>query len=325
MQSRLVKRILAFNFDINIVFIFATIGLFFLSSFTFRALMFSFMTYKFGQPLFLSWFIFFNLFVLGPFPLFVSLIVVSATPGQYLNGLREIDDSRRRRVDALQAFIHAYFLMPSVLIGLIPYSSAFLTYNRRTLIQWLAGTNTWMKGEKAPEHDDSPIPKYAGAASILVGVIFMFYLASVFLPANYSRKGIIIGGSLEQQKNALRDLKTSRKRNSTPELAVEGLRAALASKNAKALLEQLTARGQMYLTAKSRNLEIFSGLPEDLEFIRSEPVSNAKVKVIVYAVVAGKAVPKEEEIYFLKEFGEWKFDLFDYLKNPYSPNSTNQQ
>lgn len=318
MPSRMLKRILAFNFDFNIVLIFSVIGLFFVSSYTFRALAFSLVTYKFGNPFFISWIVIGNLVFLGPLPMFLSLLFFSGSPGQLMNGLREIDDTKNRRIDVLQAFMLSYFLIPSIFLGTLPQIAALFMYEKRTLVQMLASSRTWMKGESPDERDNSQIPIWIGGLCTLAGLILMGIFVSTLFNSNFSRKGIMVGGSSEQRASALQDLKTGRAKNSTPEIAFQGLRTALATKNAKALVEQFTSRAQMYVTSKARNLEIFRGLPDDLEYVRTETINAGKVRILVHPIVMGAPVKEEEEIFFLKEFNEWKFDLFTFLQGPYA-------
>lgn len=316
MDQRRTRRILAFLVDINVVFFFGLVGLLLFSPFTVRAFVFSFFTYRVGQPIFFSWNIFFSFFLFGPIFLFLCFLAFSASSGQLFMGIREVDATKESRIDVVQALIHSYVLAPSFfLFGGLLQIAALFQYEERTLTQLLADTKTgWVK-KREPRIKNFSLQTWMRVVCVVVGLAGMGFVNSKLLfDSTFSRKGIMIGSTKEKRADALHAVKTKRPKNSTPERAFEELRKALYARDAKALTEQFTMRGQAFIFAKARNNEIFEGLPSDIVYVRTEPINNTTVKIIYYAVVRDLIDPKEEQILFVKEIGEWKFDLMTFQK-----------
>src|SRR3989338_8239860 len=159
MRLSILRRVFAFITDLTFVFGAAVAFLLVFFSFTFRMTVLSILTHNFDKPFFISWSIPICVFLLGPLPLFLFLMLFSTSPGQFINGLKELDDRRLRKIDPIQAFLHAYALVPSFLLGFLPQAYAFFEYRERTVTQVIAGTKTqYVRGNDDSGDDDPERP-----------------------------------------------------------------------------------------------------------------------------------------------------------------------
>jgi hypothetical protein len=268
--------------------------------------------FRLGQPLLISWSVFIAIFVIGPLPCLVSFMMLSASPGQWLKKIREVDETTTvGPILIYQAFIHAYTIVPSALLGFLPQVFALFQEDQKTLVEFLIGTGT--RSLTRSSQEQTPIWR-ASLISLMAGAVFIYGLKTIVPLMSLTRKGVLLSSGQGVLSQAV--LQTP-KPNRTPEDCFEAVKLALQKRDTQAALLQLTLQSQIMIAAVAQQgANIFEDLPEDVEFVRKEEVDSSTVKIYYHEMDRfGIVSPKEEMVPLRKENNEWKLDVSFLFKS----------
>lgn len=316
MGPKFFKRFSAFSFDISLLGLVGGMLHVFIpaipKNFAFMLLML-----KLDHAQIIPWISVLSLFILVPLPLFFSFLFMSASPGQLIQKIRELDDIRGHRIDAFQAFILSYTFLPSIIFfNGLPQVYATLNREERTLLQCLSGTKS--RPLNAVDKQAAPMKRwFAGLLIVLCSFGSLFVFSKILFHSTIRSQGIAIGGTVQERVNIFLAQKKEEKkpRNTRPEICFEALRVALKSKDEKALLQQVSTMSQLALTAFLKEKVDFEDLPEDMQWVRTESSADRKSMKIYYRAIENNTVSQKEEVLsFVKEGKEWKLDLMPFIK-----------
>ena len=270
-----------------------------------------------GKSQIIAWKVLLAVFGVGPAFLFLSFLFFSASPGQYLRHIREVDAVSERPVDIGQALILSFCFMPAQLVlRLAPQFFSLLNEDRRTLIELLAGTKARNLKQPQQKFSSAPWKAYLG---ILLSLFSAVRVAKNFFPLSLDKSGVVVGGTSDEQSAYLKKLLnpevSHEPKSATPELCFDRLRGILKSRNRDALIDTLTLGSQLLVANLAGKKDLFEDLPRDVEFARREGEDTDTFVKIYYHEVEGTKVEKNEYFMtFAKENGDWKIDLLDYIR-----------
>lgn len=312
MNTTYFRRITAYVIDLLLVFLTAW-GFFFFSTQLLRDMVMGSALINLGQAQTIQWNAVFALFVVGPVPIFLSLLFLYATPGQYLRRLHQVDYRSSDNLNILQIAIHSFSILPSFLLGFLLQIYALWDMDRRTLVELAAGT-------RVDGHRSSPtkgLPKPLAIIFILIGLFLAFaQVYNLVTHTRFSKKGVVLLGNKNidlATSNLLQSLQNTGAipPNENAEKCFENVREALRKEDLQMLLPHLTRPAQIMVSMMTGKIDIFKDLeiPRDMQFVRKEDVNESTTK-IYYREKKGSIVSEKEEVLtFIKEGTSWKLDL----------------
>ncbi len=319
MQASQTRRLLGCLIDLFILL--GGLGLVFLTTTSFyRKFSQSLALVLLNQPAHMDAKFLIALFVLAPLLIFVSYVFLSASPGQYLLNLREVDASTGRGIGFVSSLVLSFALLPSCLIfNFLPQMFSLWNPQQLTLMQWLLGTKTIQLAQAKKQRTPPKMrPLWRVVPALLIALFGAFgTLSRLIFHTKLCQSGIIVGGSMESRQQLCLSLKNPESitpKNNSLESAFEKLRLALVAQDEVQLKEILTVPSQFLVKISNvKGKKLFEDLPKDIAFVRAEAESDESVLVFYHEVEGGRPGLAESFMVFAKENGEWKVDLPRFL------------
>lgn len=263
-----------------------------------------------GQALFLDWHFVLSLATIPSAVLLIAYLCLSSSPGLFLFNLRYAHQSPLRAMDPKTSLIKALAAVPSLipLFGMGYVLSLGRSDRRSPLDQALK-----LSWYKLPKLASSPLRRAGSyAAATLIFVLSAKLTVVLLFHSNLSPEGIYLGGSRSERATLRAKFlhpPPQRASSQSAQACFEALRLALRNQDKELALSLLTPASQVYAHLRLDQDSFFTWLPEDIQALHKEQLSDDQVKIYYAELENNQLGSFQGSLVFTKRAGEWKLDL----------------